>query len=124
MLQNSHPDEHLRLVRRVVELLTDKGYQNIKSVLPDGNSPEKIVWQSTGKGYLPDVSVRTEDFRFFTAETADSIRDEDTADKLKLFSSYAEVNDAVFYVVFPQGDVAQVREQIDALAVEASLWEV
>lgn len=124
MLQNRFPDKHSRLVSRIVVLLSEKGYQNIKSVLPDGDPPEKIVWQSSGNGYLPDVSVRAEEFRFFSAETVDSIQDEDTTDKLKLFSAYAETNDALFYVAFPKGDAASVRARIDELGVEVCLWEV
>jgi len=124
MLQNRYPDKHSRLVSRIVVLLTEKGYQNIKSVLSDSESPEKIVWQSSGNGYLPDVSVRAEEFRFFSAETADSIQDEDTADKLKLFSAYAETNGALFYVVFPKGDAVPVRARIEELGGEICLWEV
>ena len=116
--------EHDRLVKKVVDLLGDKGYENIKADLSDFEKPKKIVWQSTGEGRIPDVTVFKDDFRIFEVETADSVEDEHTAEKWKLFSSYAEVNDAMFYVVFPKGAVEMVKKRIKELGVDACLWEI
>jgi len=116
--------EHNRLVKKVVDLLVDKGYENIKADLPDFEKPKKIVWQSTGEGFLPDVTVSGDEFRIFEVETADSIDDEHTANEWKLFSSYAEVNDALLYVVFPKGSVEKVKKRIKELDVDVCLWEI
>ncbi len=105
-------------------MLGDKGYENIKADLSDREKPEKIVWQSTGKGFIPDVTVFKDDFRIFEVVTAASILDEKTDDTWKLFSSYAEVNDAMFYVVFPKGLVLKVKKKINELGVDACLWEI
>ncbi len=64
------------------------------------------------------------EFRIFEIVTADSIDDEHTAEEWKLFSSYAEVNDAMFYVVFPKGSVDKVKKRVKELDVDVCLWEI
>ena len=124
MSERVDQSEHDKRVKKVVDLLADKGYENIKANLPDREKPKKIVWQSTGEGFIPDVTVFKDDFRIFEVVTAASILDEKTDDTWKLFSSYAEVNDAMFYVVFPKGLVEKVKKKINELGVDACLWEI
>jgi hypothetical protein len=124
MVKRTDQAEHDRLVKKAVDLLADKGCENIKADLPDFEKPKKIVWQSTGEGFLPDVTVSGDELRIFEIETADSIDDEHTAEEWKLFSSYAEVNDALFYVVFSKGSVEKVKKRIKELDVDVCLWEI
>jgi len=46
MFERADLAEHNRLVKKVVDLLVDKGYENIKADLHDFEKPKKIVWQS------------------------------------------------------------------------------
>ncbi len=124
MSERDEQTDHERLVKKVVELLGGKGYENIKADLPDFEKPKKIVWQSTGEGFFPDVTVYKDDFRIFKVVTADFAADDKTDEVWKLFASYAEVNDAMFYVVFPKGVIGKVKKIINEIGVDACLWEI
>ncbi len=116
--------EHDSLVDYVARELNKRGYEQVKADLPDYEVPKKIIWQSTGEGFEPDVTGVKMGFRIFEIETDDSIEDEHTLQQWKLFASYAKVNDAFFYVVFRKGSLEKVQNRLKELGITATLWEV
>jgi hypothetical protein len=116
--------EHDRMVDYVAKLLIGKKHQDVRADLPGFTQPRRIVWQSTGEGSVPDVTSQDEEFRIFEVETRDSIHDEHTETQWKLFASYAKANDAMFYIVFPKGASAEVKQRLNELGLEAYLMEV
>ncbi len=125
MANRSSQIEHDRMVEYVAKILVGKGYKDVRADLQGFKQPRRIIWESSGEGYLPDVTARSDDdFRIFEVETKDSINDEHTADQWKLFASYADVNKAMFYVVFPKGSVDDVKNRLKELGLEAYLMEV
>jgi hypothetical protein len=112
------------MVERLAALLTGKQHGNVRADLPNHPPPRRIVWEATGKGCVPDVTSQDDEFRIFEVETRDSIADTHTEDQWRLFSAYAQANDAMFYVVFPRGCADMVRQRLDELGVEAYLMEI
>jgi len=124
MAKRKSQEEHDRMVKSVANLLTERGYKNICADLEGFTQPRRIVWESTGEGYFPDVTGhRDKLLRIFEVETGDSIDDEHTEDQWKLFSNYAQVNSAVFYIVFPRGAFDQVQKRLQQLGIQAQLME-
>ncbi len=124
MGKRSSQAEHDRMVGHVAKLLEGKGHKNVRADIDGFEKPRRIVWESSGEGYLPDITSQDEEFRIFEVETRDSIHDEHTEDQWKLFSSFAKAQDAMFYVVFPKGAVDEVKARLNELGLEAYLMEV
>lgn len=116
--------EHDRIIKEVVEILKNRGYNDVRADLDGNERPKRIEWKSTGEGFLPDVSGHKDWFRIFEVETEDSIDDDHTESQWKLFAAYAKANDAMFYVVFPNGCVEKVKNRLEELQIEAYLWEM
>ena len=124
MAKRRSQTEHDRLVEYVAKLLVGRGYQNVRADYPGFDPPKKIVWQSSGEGDLPDVTGVKNGFKVFEVESKDSITDEHTAEQWKLFASYAENNEVIFYVVFPKGSINEVKNRLKELNIQANLLEV
>lgn len=116
--------EHDRMVAAVARILLGKGYQDVRADIPGHTLPRRIVWQSTGEGFRPDVTALRDGLRMFEVETADSISDAHTEPQWTLFSSYARHNNALFYIVFPSGSLEAVTQRLQDLRLEALLMEV
>jgi hypothetical protein len=116
--------EHDRMVAQVAALLNSRGYANVCADLPNFTQPKRIMWESTGEGDYPDVTGEKEGLRIFEVETHDSIDDSHTARQWKLFAAFAQDNDLIFYIVFPQGSLPRVKQRLTELGIQAQLFEV
>ncbi len=116
------PEE--RMVAYVIRILNEKKHEDIRSIIPDYKMPKRVVRESTGEKYVPEVTaVKSGQFRLFAVETKDSLEQEGVEKRWKLFDSYASQNDALLYVVFPAGSVALVKEKLKETNIEARLWQ-
>ena len=120
--QNLTP--HERMVAYVIRILNEKKHEDIRSVIPDYKMPKRVVRDSTGEKYVPEVTaVKNGLFRLFAVETKDSLDQEGVEKRWKLFDSYASQNDALLYVVFPAGSVTLIKEKLKETNIEARLWQ-
>jgi hypothetical protein len=110
------------MLEKVAKTLVERGYKDVRADFPGFTEPIRMIWKSTGKGHIPDVTGYKDGLRFFKIETVDSVVDEHTADKWKLFSSYAETNNALFYLVLPKGALGTVKKKLQELNLRAHLW--
>ena len=122
MVKRQSQTEHDRLAEKVARTLLERGYKDVRADVPDFTDPKRIIWASTGEGYIPDVTGCKDCLRIFEVETSGSIEDEHTADKWKLFDSYAEVNSAMFYVVFPKESLKTVKIKSQELNLTVNMW--
>lgn len=121
---NPKPTNQDRMVAYVIRILNEKKHEDIRAVTPDCKMPQKVVREATGEGYIPEVTaLKSGQFRLFAVETKDSLNEEDTEKRWRLFESYAKQNQAQFYVVFPVGVVAQVKEKLAEMNIDARLWQ-
>lgn len=116
------PEE--RMVAYVIRILNEKKHEDIRSIIPDYKMPKRVVRESTGEKYVPEVTaVKDGQFRLFAVETKDSLEQEGVEKRWKLFDSYTSQNNALLYVVFPEGSVALVKEKLKETNIEARLWQ-
>ena len=113
-----------RTLAYVVKILREKNHKDIKAVTSDLPIPKKVVRESTGEGFLPEVTaVKDGQFRLFAIETREALSEEETDARWRLFAEYARQNGALFYIVFPTGQVAHVKQKLQDLSIEARLWQ-
>ena len=122
--QKSNLTPHERMVAYVIRILNQKKHEDIRSVITDYKMPKRVVRESTGEKYIPEVTaVKSGQFRLFAVETNDSLDQEGVEKRWKLFESYASQNDALFYVVFPARSVTRVKEKLKETNIEVRLWQ-
>ena len=115
---------HDNMVKYVAGVLIEKNYLDVRADLPEFEKPKEIAWKKTGKGHFPDITGDKGGFKVFEVETADSIDDQHTEDQWTLFAKWSKENEAIFWVVVPEGSVAAARKRLDELNIQAKLWGV
>lgn len=99
---------HDQLIRRLVDNLIGKGYQEIRATnLPEfcDLRPTKIFSDEAEMFFCPDVTaLHNGQLMIFEVETADSILAPTTHAELRAFASYASDNRAAFYLVMSEQD--------------------
>lgn len=122
--QKSNLTPQERMVAYVIRILNERKHEDIRSIIPDYKMPKRVVRESTGEKYVPEVTaVKSGQFRLFAVETKDSLEQEGVEKRWKLFDSYTSQNNALLYVVFPEGSVALVKEKLKETNIEARLWQ-
>ena len=124
-LKRSSQKDHDVLVKQVVvELLRLNSFSEICADLTGHSQPNRIYWETTGEGHIPDVTAKGEHFCIFEVETYDSIEESHTSDQWKLFAAFANQHNAVFYVVVPVGYKKQATQRLTALGITAKVLEM
>lgn len=116
--------DHDRMIRDVVAFLQEKGYTEIRADLPDFQRPEEVVWRTSGRGQVPDVSARSDRFIVVEVETEDTIDEPHSAEQWRLFSEHARENRGEFFVVVPKGCLQDAWRRLKVLSLEANVWEI
>jgi len=122
--QKSNLTPQEQMAAYVIRILNEKKHEDIRSVIPDYKMPKRVVRESTGEKYVPEVTaVKRDQIRLFAVEEKDSLKQEGVEKRWKLFDSYASQNDALLYVVFPAGSITLVKEKLKETNIEARLWQ-
>ena len=113
-----------RITKYVTRILADKNHENIHAVISGFSMPQRAVRKSTDEWYIPEVtSVKGGQFRLYAIETKETIREEETEKRWKLFSEYAKQNQSILYIVFPPGLVLQIKQKLERLNIDAHLFQ-
>jgi hypothetical protein len=113
-----------RVIAYVIRILNEKQHEGIRALIPDYTMPKKVVREATGEGYIPEVTAfKNGEFRLFAVETKNTLREQEAEKRWELFASYSQQNKAQFYVVFPVGVAAQVKDMLARTNIEARLWQ-
>jgi len=113
-----------RIIAYVIQVLQEKEHEDIRAVFPDFEHPQRVVRESTGEWYLPEVTAsKLGQFRIFAVETPETLRADTTDLRWRLFSDFARQNNALFYIVFSAGLVLQIKEKLRGLQIDARLWQ-
>jgi len=115
---------HDRMTKYVVDILSEKNNEKIRATIPGFDSPQRVIRKSTGETYIPEVTtVKNNQFRIFSVETKETLEQSEPEARWKLFAEFAKQNNALFYIVFPTGQVAIVKNKLEEFNIEANLWQ-
>jgi hypothetical protein len=124
-MKTKSQSNHDQMIRDVCNHLISHGYRDIKADLKGLPHPALILWKTTGKGHIPDVTAKSNGTdSLFEIETEDSIFDQHTKDQWTLFAANAEQFGKVFYVVVPKGSENSAESRLGQLGIEAKVWTV
>ena len=113
-----------RIIKYVVDILSEKKNEKIRATIPGYDSPQRVIRKSTNETYIPEVTaVKNNQFRIFAVETKETLEKREPEGRWKLFAEFAKQNDALFYIVFSAGQVAIVKNKLEEFNIEANLWQ-
>ena len=113
-----------RMIKYVVDILSERNNEKIRATLPGFDSPQRMIRKSTSETYIPEVTaVKNNQFRIFAVETKEILEQGEPEGRWKLFAELAKQNAALFYIVFPAGQVAIVKNKLEEFNIEANLWQ-
>ena len=113
-----------RMIKYVVDILSEKNNKKIRATIPGFESPQRVIRKSTNEAYIPEVTaVKNDQFRIFAIETKMTLEQEEPEVRWKLFAECAKQNNALFYIVFPSGQVSIVKDKLEEFNIEANLWQ-
>ncbi len=114
-----------RMIKYVVDILSEKKNEKIRTIIPGFDSPQRVIRKSTSETYIPEVTaLKNNQFRIFAVETKEALEQGEPEGRWKLFAEFAQQNAALFYIVFPAGQVAIVKNKLEEFNIEANLWQV
>lgn len=124
LLRSKTGSQRDRIIEYTIRILLEKNHQDIRAILPDHAMPQKVVRESTGEGYIPEVTARKNDqYRIFAVETKETLEDDKTGSRWQLFEAYAKQHGALFFIVFPTGLVSSVKDKLAEFHIQARLWQ-
>ena len=124
MVKRKSQSDYDKMVRTIAETLTYDQYSDVKADIQGYDTPDKIIWESTGKGHVPDVTAEKGKEVIVEVETDDSINDQHTEDQWKLFSACSKKYDADFIVVVPEGSKTKAMVHMEELDITGEVIEV
>lgn len=125
MAKRGNQAGHDSMVKSIVNHIKGQGHSNIKADLEGYEQPELIIWSSTKKGHVPDVTSTKNQEYIFEVETDDSIDDSHTEDQWRLFSANAKEHSKTFIVVVPKGSETQAWQRVKELGINVDdVWTV
>lgn len=125
MLKSLFKSQQRQLTERAIKILKDRGNTNVKANLPKFEAPQKVVRTATQESALPDISaVKDGRFRIFAVETDTSIPTKASLERWKLFSEFADQNNALFFIAFAKGQTKKIQDILNKNEINARLWEI
>lgn len=119
-------EQHERIVRHIAGTIESTGFSEVRANLTDSTErPGSICWERAGSGQVPDITaVKDGRKHIFDVETARSIGTRRTAERLKLFATYADRNRCTFSVVVPTPCRKEAVRRLNECGVFAGVIDV
>ena len=118
----SESNQHIDLIRMMVNHFRSEGYQNIKADMAGMTSPDVIY--GTKRNHIPDVTAQKNGHHvILEAETSGSINDGHTASQWTLFADAARKSGGQFHVVVPKGSRSAAEQRAAGLSINIdTIW--
>lgn len=115
-------NQHIDLIRMMVNHFRSEGYHNIKADMAGMTSPDVIY--GTKRNHIPDVTAQKNGHHvILEAETSGSISDSHTASQWTLFADTARKSGAQFHVVVPKDSRSAAEQRAASLSINIdTIW--
>ncbi|MFP4061012.1 MAG: hypothetical protein ACOCXW_00120 [Bacteroidota bacterium] len=111
-----------RIILTIVQNLHRSGRYDIKTIHSrDFTNPDKIMWKGKSEGFVPDLTARRDNLlNIYDIQLTDNYE----LTKWKLFSLYANIRKANFYIVTPRWMVNSVKDTLVENVISARIIDV
>jgi hypothetical protein len=113
---------HDKMIKLLADSLVSKKFRDVKADHPDfAEKPAPISLEAFASSYIPDVTATGIQMVIFEVETDETIIDDHTGEQWKLFSSYAHLNAAEFWVVVPKASMEDAEQRLANLGLHGKV---
>lgn len=118
--------KHRQLVEYVTRHLKQRFYDDIRAHAPGFSPPDPVENGHDLPGLAPDVTMvaRGNQLHVMKVETRDTLKQADRPKQWQVLARHAETNGGRFWVVVPQGSSPAAVRTLQALELQAKVWEV
>lgn len=104
-----------KVVSLIVASLKEEKFNDIQASITGFEDPGKIIWKSSGEGFVPDVVAHREnDFRLFSVETKlGKVIAKKQKEKWRLFKSYASLRGGNLYLVGSKEVIHKIQMSLE-----------
>src|SRR5690242_14606836 len=123
MADRTYPSQslHDRMIKQLADHLVTKKFRDVRADHPEFcDKPARITGQD-GPGQVPDVTATGIQMVLFEVETDDSLYDPHTKEQWELFSSYADLHMADFWIVVPKAKKEEAQDRVSSLGLHAKV---
>lgn len=124
MQKRTSDSDHDRIVGELARGLIREGFTEVFADAEGFELPAELIWEGEEEGFVPDISGINEELYLIEVETADSIRDEHTAQQWSMFAEAARQKEGRFVVAVPKGSGTEAMERLRELGLSATVWEL
>ena len=112
------------IIKAVIDFIKGEDFSQIKADIPGYNTPEKLVWKNSGKGYIPDITaIKNGMFLLFTVkDPKENIHT--YLDKWRLFSSYSRKVNRECYIVSLANQEFTIKNILNENKINANVLTV
>jgi hypothetical protein len=107
------------VIRVICDYLAEKGFDDFHSHLDEMKDPAKIVQDSTGKIFTPDLTARNEDGKYiFETELDIPENKEHFIQKCRIFEAAALKNNGKLYLIVPIENFDSILQMVNLNKLE------
>ena len=113
---------HDKMIKQLADSLINKKFRDVRADHPDfPEKPAPITLEEFASCYIPDVTATGIQMVIFEVETDETIDDNHTSKQWELFSSYAHLNGAEFWVVVPKASMEDAEQRLANLGLQGKV---
>ena len=113
---------HDKMIKQLADSLISKKFRDVKADHPGfPEKPAPITLEAFASCYIPDVTATGIQMVIFEVETDETIADAHTGEQWKLFSSYAYLHGAEFWVVVPKASMEDAEQRLENLGLQGKV---
>ena len=123
-MERSHQSQsfHDKMIKQLADSLISKKFRDVKADHPDfPEKPAPVTLEAFASCYIPDVTATGIQMVIFEVETDETIADAHTGEQWKLFSSYAYLHGAEFWVVVPKASMEDAEQRLENLGLQGKV---
>lgn len=118
--------KHRQLVEYVTRHLKQRFYDDIRAHAPGFSAPDPVENGHEFPDLAPDITMvaRGKQLHVMKVETPDTLKQAHRSGHWQVLARHAEQNGGRFWVVVPRGSSPAAVRALQALELQAKVWEV
>lgn len=108
-----------------IDLLKQKGFDNIRADFSDYERPAKLITTGSEKEYMPDITAKTQNGKCYFEIVSDTHADKALLkDKWSLFSALAQHKKGTFFLLVPRGKMRFTNDILNKSNINADILKI
>jgi hypothetical protein len=118
-------NEQDSLMLNAVDLLKNRGFNNIRANHSDYEKPASLKQKGSEKTFVPDLTARQDESKcYFEIVRKDENDKKEQVKKWSLLSTLAKFRNGSFFLLVPHGKLNYTRQIVEYNSIEAEILKI